>query len=64
MTDTIKFLYQVLGEVKSDIMEINQSLGRPLTEKSPFQRGTINGLEIAICRLKEREKEKNEGLSC
>lgn len=62
MTDTIKFLYQVLGEVKSDIMEINQSLGRPLTEKSPFQRGTINGLEIAICRLKEREKEKNEGL--
>ena len=56
MTDTIKFLYQVLGEVKSDIMEINQSLGRPLTEKSPFQRGTLNGIEIAICRLKEKER--------
>ena len=57
MTDTIKFLYQVLGEVKSDIMEINQSLGRPLSEKSPFQRGTINGLEIAINRLEAKEKE-------
>ena len=60
MTDTIKFLYQVLGEVKSDIMEINQSLGRPLREKSPFQRGTINGLEIAINRLEVREKENND----
>ena len=60
MTDTIKFLYQVLGEVKSDIMEINQSLGRPLSEKSPFQRGTINGLEIAINRLEVREKENND----
>ena len=59
MTDTIKFLYQVLGEVKSDIMEINQSLGRPLSEKSPFQRGTINGLEIAINRLEVREKEND-----
>ena len=58
MTDTIKFLYQVLGEVKSDIMEINQSLGRPLTEKSPFQRGTLNGIEITICRLKEKERDK------
>ncbi len=58
MTDTIKFLYQVLGEVKSDIMKINQSMGRPLSEKSPFQRGTINGLEIAINRLEVREKEK------
>ena len=58
MTDTIKFLYQVLGEVKSDIMEINQSLGRPLDERSPFQRGTINGIEIAICRLKAKEKEE------
>ena len=60
MTDTIKFLYQVLGEVKSDIMEINQSLGRPLTEKSPFQRGTINGLEIAIHRLEVKEKENED----
>ena len=60
MTDTIKFLYQVLGEVKSDIMEINQSLGRPLSERSPFQRGTINGLEIAINRLEVREKENND----
>jgi hypothetical protein len=58
MTDTIKYLYQVLGEVKSDIMEINQSLGRPLSERSSFQRGTLNGIEIAICRLKEREKER------
>lgn len=58
MTDTIKYLYQVLGEVKSDIMEINQSLGRPLGERSPFQRGTINGLEIAINRLERKEKEK------
>lgn len=56
MTDTIKFLYQVLGEVKSDIMEINQSMGRPLTEKSPFQRGTLNGLEIAIQRLEQKER--------
>ena len=60
MTDTIKFLYQVLGEVKSDIMEINQSMGRPLSERSPFQRGTINGLEIAINRLEAREKENND----
>ena len=60
MTDTIKFLYQVLGEVKSDIMEINQSLGRPLSEKSPFQRGIINGLEIAINRLEVREKENDD----
>ena len=59
MTDTIKFLYQVLGEVKSDIMEINQSLGRPMSERSPFQRGTINGLEIAINRLEVREKEND-----
>ena len=60
MTDTIKFLYQVLGEVKSDIMEINQSLGRPLSERSPFQRGTIiNGLEIAIHRLEVKEKEND-----
>lgn len=58
MTEEIKFLYQVLGEVKSDIMEINQSLGRPLSERSPFQRGTINGIEIAIYRLKAREKER------
>ena len=58
MTDTIKYLYQVLGEVKSDIMEINQSLGRPLSERSSFQRGTLNGIEIAICRLKEKEKER------
>ena len=60
MTDTIKFLYQVLGEVKSDIMEINQSLGRPLSERSPFQRGTINGLEIAIHRLEAKEKENDD----
>ena len=60
MTDTIKFLYQVLGEVKSDIMEINQSLGRPLSERSPFQRGTINGLEIAINRLEVKEKENDD----
>lgn len=58
MTDTIKFLYQVLGEVKSDIMEINQSMGRPLTEKSPFQRGTLYGLEIAIQRLEQKERER------
>ena len=58
MTDTIKYLYQVLGEVKSDIMEINQSLGRPLSDRSAFQRGTLNGIEIAICRLKEKEKER------
>lgn len=58
MTEEIKFLYQVLGEVKSDIMEINQSLGRPLSERSPFQRGTINGIEIAIYRLKAKEKER------
>lgn len=57
MTETIKCLYQILGEVKSDIMEINQSLGRPLSEKSPFQRGTIYGLEIAINRLERKEKE-------
>ena len=60
MTEEIKFLYQVLGEVKSDIMEINQSLGRPLSEKSPFQRGTINGLEIAINRLEVKEKENDD----
>lgn len=57
MTETIKYLYQILGEVKSDIMEINQSLGRPLSEKSAFQRGTLNGLEIAINRLERKEKE-------
>ena len=56
MTEEIKFLYQVLGEVKSDIMEINQSLGRPLSERSAFQRGTLNGLEIAIHRLEHRER--------
>ena len=60
MTETIKCLYQILGEVKSDIMEINQSLGRPLSERSPFQRGTINGLEIAINRLEAREKENDD----
>ena len=58
MTEEIKFLYQVLGEVKSDIMEINQSLGRPLSERSAFQRGTLNGIEIAIYRLKAKEKER------
>jgi len=58
MTDTIKYLYQILGEVKSDIMEINQSLGRPLSERSSFQRGTLNGIEIAINRLEAREKER------
>ena len=54
MKKELKELYALLGETKSDIMEINQSLGRPLGEKSDFQRGYIYGIKVAIARL-ERE---------
>ena len=53
MKKELKELYTLLGETKSDIMEINQSLGRPLDEKSDFQRGCIYGIKIAITRLEK-----------
>ena len=58
MTKEIKSLYSLLGETKSDIMEINQKLGKKLDTKSDFQRGYLYGIKTAICRLEGEEKER------
>ena len=57
MKKEIKSLYSLLGETKSDIMEINQKLGKNLDYKSDFQRGYLYGIKVAICRLEREEKE-------
>ena len=57
MTKELQSLYRLLGETKSDIMEINQKMGKPLDYKSDFQRGYLYGIKVAICRLEREEKE-------
>ena len=60
MTKELQSLYRLLGETKSDIMEINQKMGKPLDFKSDFQRGYLYGIKVAIVTLENEPKWKGE----